>query len=77
MHRTRSAVDGRTPVHITLRRLPEIGRLRRRDQYRAVRQALALTAHRPDCRICQYSIQGNHLHLVVEPASPIAITRAT
>jgi hypothetical protein len=28
-------------VHVTLRLRPEIARLRRRDQYRAVRQALA------------------------------------
>jgi REP element-mobilizing transposase RayT len=75
VHVARPGIDGRTPVHVTLRLLPEIGRLRRRDQYRAVRQALALTAHRDDCRICQYSIQGNHLHLVVEPASKDGLTR--
>jgi putative transposase len=68
-HLTRPPLNGRTPVHVTLRLLPEIGRLRRRDQYRAVRHALARAAHRDDFRICQYSIQGNHLHLIVEPAS--------
>jgi REP element-mobilizing transposase RayT len=66
-HRARPEIRARTPVHVTLRLLPEIGRLRRRDQYRAIRQALARTAHDPRCRICQYSIQGNHLHLIVEP----------
>jgi putative transposase len=74
-HVTRRELDGRTPVHITLRVLPEIARLRRRDQYRAVRQALARSAHRDDCRICQYSIQGNHLHLVVEPQTKQGLVR--
>jgi REP element-mobilizing transposase RayT len=50
-----------TPVHVTLRMVPEITRLRRRDQFRAIRQALARTAHREDCRIGQFSIQANHI----------------
>jgi REP element-mobilizing transposase RayT len=74
-HRRRPEIGARTPVHVTLRLLPEIGRLRRRDQYRAIRQALARTAHREDCRICQYSIQGNHLHLIVEPDGKGGLTR--
>jgi len=68
-HRTRAELNGRTPVHVTLRLLPEITRLRRRDQHREIRHALARVAHRDDCRICQYSIQGNHLHLIVEPGT--------
>jgi REP element-mobilizing transposase RayT len=55
--------------------LPEIARLRRRAQYRAVREALARTAHRDDCRICQYSVQSNHLHLIVEPKAKWALGR--
>ena len=74
-HEARRALDGRTPVHVTLRLLPDIARLRRRDQYQAVRRSLALTAHRDDCRICQYSIQGNHLHLIVEPGSKDGLSR--
>jgi REP element-mobilizing transposase RayT len=74
-HRERRELDGRTPVHVTLRLLPEIKRLRRRGQYRAIRQALSRTAHRRDCRICQYSVQGNHLHLVVEPSSKEGLRR--
>jgi REP element-mobilizing transposase RayT len=74
-HLARPKLNGRTPVHVTLRLLPEIGRLRRRDQYRAIRQALARAAHRDDCRICQYSIQGNHLHLIVEPGSTQGLSR--
>jgi len=74
-HRTRGALDGRTPVHVTLRLRPEIARLRRRDQYRAVRQALARTAHKDAFRVCQYSIQSNHLHLICEPATKEAMAK--
>ena len=74
-HLRRLELNGRTPVHVTLRLLPAITRLRRRDQYRAVRLALANAAHRPDCRICHYSIQNNHLHLIVEPGSKQGLTR--
>jgi REP element-mobilizing transposase RayT len=66
-HRVRPEVKPKTPVHITLRMLPGVARLRRRDQYRAIRQALARVAHEHACRICHYSIQGNHIHLIVEP----------
>jgi REP element-mobilizing transposase RayT len=67
--RRRPEIDGRTPVHVTLRMRPEIARLRRRDQYRAVRAALLRVVDRDGCRICQFSIQANHLHLIVEPES--------
>src|SRR5690242_2479117 len=74
-HRARREIDGRTPVHLTLRLSPAIARLRRRKQYKAIREALARTAHRDDCRICHYSVQSNHLHLVVEPESKRALAR--
>jgi REP element-mobilizing transposase RayT len=66
-HRVRPEVKAKTPVHVTLRVLPEIARLRRREQYRAIRRALARTGHGDRCRIVHYSIQGNHLHLMCEP----------
>jgi REP element-mobilizing transposase RayT len=74
-HRARPRLDGRTPVHVTLRVRPEIARLRRRDQYRAIKQALARTAHKDDFRICHYSVQSNHLHLICEPRNVSAMTR--
>jgi REP element-mobilizing transposase RayT len=54
-------------VHVTLRVRPEIARLRRREQYRAIRKALARTAHHDRCHIVHFSVQGNHLHLYCEP----------
>jgi REP element-mobilizing transposase RayT len=74
MHRVRRELDGRTPVHVTLRLLPEVGRLRRREKYKAIRDALARTAHRDDCRIVHYSVQENHLHLIAEPRAKRALS---
>lgn len=74
-HRVRPTLNGRTPVHITLRMCPEIARLRQRDQYRAIRQSLARTSSREDFRICHYSVQGNHVHLVAESDDKRALTR--
>src|SRR5215813_3239532 len=73
-HRTRPFLDGRTPVHITLRMLPAIANLRRREQHRAIRLAFAVTAERSALRICQYSIQSNHVHLIAEPDDRATLT---
>ena len=44
----------------------EVRRLRRRAAYAAIRSAIAVCIGRPDFRIVQSSIQGNHIHLIVE-----------
>jgi REP element-mobilizing transposase RayT len=54
--------------------LPAIANLRRREQHRAIRLALAVTAARSALRICQYSIQANHVHLIAEPESRAVLT---
>ena len=76
-HMRRPELSHRHPVLVTLRVVPEIGRLRRRDAYRAVRQALAtsLIRQRGRIRICHISIQGNHLHLIVEADDKRALSR--
>ena len=68
-HRARPKLNGRTPVHVTLRLLPDVMRLRRLHQYKVVRQALTRTAHRADCAITHYSVQDHHVHLICEPRS--------
>jgi REP element-mobilizing transposase RayT len=74
-HRVRPDVKAKTPVHVTLRVRREIVQLRRREQYRAIRQALARTAHDDRCRIVHFSVQGNHLHLMCEPDGKRGLTR--
>ncbi|MBE7451715.1 MAG: hypothetical protein HS111_23345 [Kofleriaceae bacterium] len=54
---------------------PGIPRLRRRLAYRLVQRAIALANRFGDGRIRRSSIQGNHLHLLVEVDSKRALTR--
>ncbi|MBX3154779.1 MAG: transposase [Deltaproteobacteria bacterium] len=68
-HRTRDAHPGWHPVHVVLRTLPSVGRLRRRAIYKAIRKAIAKTWGRVEYRIVHISIQHNHLHLLVEASS--------
>ena len=75
-HVARPSLDRRHPLHITLRVLDEVGRLRRREVFRITRQVMLHTAAtRTDFRIVHLSIQRNHLHLVCEADSRAALTR--
>jgi putative transposase len=59
--------------------LPEVGRLRTRKLYKAVQRALhcsmGWSRQRGRMRICQLSIQGHHLHLIVEADDKAALSR--
>ena len=65
-HDARPEVSRHKPVHVSLRTHRDVGRLRRRDAYRAVRAAVATCLGRADFRIVHVSIQSNHIHLLVE-----------
>jgi REP element-mobilizing transposase RayT len=54
------------PVHVTLRVVKAVGRLRRPAAYAAIQRAVAACLGRLDFRIVHTSIQGNHIHLLVE-----------
>jgi REP-associated tyrosine transposase len=74
-HRKRPYLDRNHPVHVTVRVVERVGRMRRRHAYQAVRWALWAVLERPDFRICQLSIQGNHIHLIVEADSAQALAK--
>jgi REP element-mobilizing transposase RayT len=63
------------PVHVTLRVAPDLRSLRRRDTYRAIREATITTARREDFHLVHVSIQSNHLHLLVEAADRTALAK--
>jgi len=74
-HKKRSALKAQHPVHVTLRVVPAVGRLRKRHIYRAIQRAMLCTLRRHDFRICHVSIQGNHIHLIVEADHERALAR--
>src|SRR5689334_1437368 len=65
-HKERPFLHARHPVHVTLRVIREVGNLRRRCVYQAIREATLTTARREDFHIVQLSIQRTHVHLLVE-----------
>src|SRR6476619_2404084 len=73
-HVARPEVSPRHPVHVVLRVTREVGNLRTRHAYRAVRGAIGKCAARSDYRVVHVSIQSNHVHLVVEADDKRALT---
>jgi REP element-mobilizing transposase RayT len=74
-HRRRPAVRASQAVHVTLRVAPSVRRMRRRDAYRAIRKALLVVLARTDFRVVHASIQTNHVHLLLEAESKLALAR--
>ena len=75
-HLRREDFNPNHPLHVTLRVLDEVGRLRRRDAFHAVRKSMLVVAARENFRIVHLSIQGNHIHVVCEAQSRRALSSA-
>jgi putative transposase len=73
-HRARAAHDARHPEHVTLRAAALPASLRARRIFAAVRTALG-RASDAGFRVLHFSVQSNHLHLVVEADTPTRFTR--
>ena len=65
-HRVRRGVRGRFPVHVTMRVGEDLANLRRPAEYRVVRKSIWRGNRKPGFRVNHYSVQSNHLHLLVE-----------
>ena len=74
-HRIRPAHAKWQPVHVVLRTRPDVPRLRRRKVFEAVRRALRAISKKVAFRVVHLSIQGNHLHLLVEADTGRALSR--
>ena len=74
-HKVRPELKASQPVLVTIRIAEELGRVRTRDVYRAIRWATIAIGERADCRIVHISIQGNHLHLLVEADDRMSLAR--
>src|SRR6185312_3922202 len=59
-HQKRPAVKASEPLHITLRTVKRVGRLRTAAVYRAVREAMIVMLVRETCRIVQLSIEAEN-----------------
>jgi len=73
-HVARSEHHGRHPAHVTLRADPGLPSLRSRGVFLALRTALA-AASGGSFRLIQFSVQRDHLHLIVEADDAGALGR--
>jgi len=74
-HRRRPKLTRRNPVHVTLKVGRDIGNLRAKKRRQVIRRAFAEAGRCVDARIVDWSIQKNHLHLVVEADATRALSR--
>lgn len=74
-HKTRPAFSKRDPQHVVIRATADVGTLRRRGMYKAVRRALITSFLRTNFRIVHLSIQGTHVHLLIEADDKDALAR--
>jgi REP element-mobilizing transposase RayT len=73
-HRTRPRHVARHPVHVTLRARRDVPSLRASPVFGRLRRALG-AASRSFFRVLHFSVQSDHVHLVVEADSTLALTR--
>ena len=66
VHRRRPVLKARFPVHVTWRMRQGVWQLRTRRCFAALAQAFWGGGDRFGFRLVHYSVQGNHVHLLVE-----------
>jgi putative transposase len=64
-HRPRPKMGRGNPVHTTLRARRDVRGLRHPDVFGAIKDAIR-SASRPFFRIVHFSVQGDHIHLIIE-----------
>ena len=71
-HLARPELSRHHPVHVTQRVQPGVGYLRGHRRAQLIREALGAVRA---IRVVHYSIQGNHLHLIVEADGAASLAR--
>ena len=74
-HAARTKLVKRFPVHVTMRIADDLPSLRKPHTEESLRAVFCAMKPRPGFRIVHYSIQTNHVHLIVEAESTSALSR--
>ncbi|CAN5422291.1 hypothetical protein BH09MYX1_BH09MYX1_18640 [soil metagenome] len=74
-HVARERFPPKTPLHVTLRMERHVWNLRSQRGLGCVEHALAHEAARGQLRIVHFSVQGNHIHLIVEADDASSLSR--
>jgi hypothetical protein len=75
-HAPRAPLASRHPALVTSRVLPGAPNLRRSSCYAVIEKAIRATRERDDFRVVHFSVETNHLHLLVEANGAEALSRA-
>jgi len=75
-HAARPRFGKPTPAHVTLRMRGHVWNLRSGRSYRRLQACFEKSSGRFDARLIEFSVQGNHLHLIVEAANDGSLSRA-
>jgi putative transposase len=74
-HAKRPVLKARFPVHVTLRMCRTVYNLRSRRCFTALSAAFRAGTDRFGFRLIRYSVQGNHVHLIVEANDNQALSK--
>ena len=75
-HETRLPLRASEPAHVILRVHSDIGSLRTRDVFHAIREALITVWKLEDSfHVVQFSVQRTHIHLLVEASDRLALAK--
>lgn len=75
-HRSRPTLRQQHPVHVTWRVADHVWNLRSARGFRALLRAFVPASYRFGLRITHLSVQGNHVHLIVEANGRAALYQA-
>ncbi len=75
-HAPRARIRRPTPVHVTLRMASHVYNLRSKRSFRVIQQALFAASNHLGTKILEFSVQGNHVHLLAETRDDAALSRA-
>jgi REP element-mobilizing transposase RayT len=65
-HKRREILKYWNPVHVTVRMRREVCNLRQSVCFRALKRAFCAANQRSDFQLVHFSVQGNHVHFLVE-----------
>lgn len=74
-HKTREPIQASFAIHVTLRMRSDVARLRNFALCAVLRRAFVYGRDTGDFRICQFSIQGTHVHMLCEARDNTALSR--
>jgi REP element-mobilizing transposase RayT len=74
-HKARPRFERPSAVHVTLRVATHVWNLRSRRCFKLIEVSLQNARERFGLRVIEFTVLGNHLHLLVEAASDVSLSR--